>query len=136
MILLMMFFPVPVCRGVLILKSSIDINKTPDFECTSFRLFFFNCKICEKLLPTKAKKRLIHSAIFIIFLKSSVTEVWETVWLHLVFLSLWLCCATLSSVDLPWEKKYVALVRAKQSIRWETDVVQLWPGSELDFSCC
>lgn len=105
MILLMMFFPVSVCRGVLILKSSIDINKTPDFECTSFRLFFFNCKICEKLLPTKAKKRLIHSAIFIIFLKSSVTEVWETVWLHLVFLSLWLCCATLSSVDLPWEKK-------------------------------
>lgn len=63
MILLTMFFPVPVCRGVLILKSSIDINKTPDFECTSF-WGFFNCKICEKLLPTKAIKRLIHSAIF------------------------------------------------------------------------
>lgn len=105
MILLMMFFPVPVCRGVLILKSSIDINKTPDFECTSFRLFFLIAKFVKNCFQQKQKSVSFIVQFLLFFLKSSVTEVWETVWLHLVFLSLWLCCATLSSVDLPWEKK-------------------------------
>lgn len=135
MILLMMFFPVPVCRGVLILKSSIDINKTPDFECTSFRLFFFNCKICEKLLPTKAKKRLIHSAIFIFFFK--VISHWgvrDSVITFGIFEPLIVLCNSF----ICWfalRKKNMLLLFG-QSIRWETDVVQLWPGSELDFSCC